>query len=109
MAQLTVDGRSSNPSAWTSTSLKALSDDIVSLCGMQKFFGPESYEHGSLLLCFTLIAESHISLHLDRESGEVWADVFTCKAMNPEVESLLLERLGIQEPRIFHLDRGQLS
>ena len=41
----------------------------------------------------TMIAESHIALHVDREEGRAWFDVFSCRFFDPDFVLPRLRRL----------------
>lgn len=114
--QLFIDGRSNSDdlySLWSRTAAVRTSNKIVKAAKMQIFYGPRAYESGSLLVCFTMIAESHISLHLDRKTGLAFVDIFTCKPSSQEdvenFERIVREGLSIEFGKSYGLDRGNLN
>lgn len=106
--QLLIDGIGAKPDEWDERLVTKLSFDIAEAASMTIFYGPHLVKNGTLLMAMTLIAESHISFHLDRETGRAWADVFTCKEMPDGIAGLIIERLNLSDARLHRLERGDL-
>jgi len=66
------------PKVWTWQSVDRFLEEAVKITGLTRVGDPVVKECGDLLIGFQIIAESHVSVHLDRGSGRGWADVFSC-------------------------------
>ena len=108
MTQLLIDGIGNQPASWTPSFVEALSKDLANASNMTIFSGPHVTENGALIIAMTLIAESHIALHLDRASGQGWIDVFSCKAMPDVIAGLILSRLDFRVAHVTRIRRGEL-
>jgi S-adenosylmethionine/arginine decarboxylase-like enzyme len=98
---------------WTTDSVHRFLTGAVEVTGLTAF-GPEVVrDAGNLLVGFQMIAESHISAHLDRASGRGWADVFSCREVSAGKISAVVDEVflaggsdGMLSVEI--LDRGNL-
>lgn len=54
-------------------------NDLARVASLTIFHGPEVQSQGAVICGIVLFAESHATVHVDRESGGLWADVFSCK------------------------------
>lgn len=97
-----------SPDLWTSELLESLSCELARVAEMTIFFGPKVYNSGRLLLCFTMIAESHISFHLDTVRGNAFVDIFTCKDIPDGLDTIVVDRLRLLTYVTRRLDRGHL-
>ncbi len=62
---------------------------------------------GTVLSALTMIAESHISLHVFPQTGEAFFDLFSCKFFNTQkVVDTLIESLGGNAQSHFMVSRG---
>ena len=67
---------------WTVDTVRCYLAEAIKVTGLS-CFGPEVVEeNGGVLMGFQMIAESHVSVHVDRATGQGWADVFSCKDVN---------------------------
>jgi S-adenosylmethionine/arginine decarboxylase-like enzyme len=71
--------------------------------------GPEvALEAGDLLMGFQMIAESHVSIHLDRGKGSGHADVFSCGDVSAGKVSKVVDELFEAHQSTEVLERGKL-
>jgi len=93
---------------WTLNCIRQFLRSAVEVTGLIPF-GPEIVrEADHLLMGIQMIAESHISLHLDRAKGCGWADVFSCREVSAGKVSKLIDDLFEAEQFVEVLKRGQL-
>lgn len=75
---VTCDGRAEK-AEWTIETLSAWLDEVLVLSGMTVIIGPYAQNHAGTLMATAVIAESHITVHAKPESGQVYAEMFSCK------------------------------
>ncbi|MBI4193277.1 MAG: S-adenosylmethionine decarboxylase [Candidatus Colwellbacteria bacterium] len=78
--------------------------ELAELCGMRILSGPH-VAHGVPenpgISGFCIIDYSHISIHTFSETGEIYADIFSCKPYDPErVRRHLMVALGADGGRV---------
>jgi len=95
-------------SEWTLDCVRQFLRSAVEVTGLMPF-GPEVVrEAGYLLMGIQMIAESHVSLHLDRARGRGWADVFSCGDVSAGKVGKLIDDLFEAQQSTLVLERGQL-
>lgn len=80
---------------------------IARQLSMKIIEGPHVYDYASSRLCFAIIAESHISILVNKSHYLVWFDVTSCKTFDSDgLQALLRLELGqpITAPEVF--ERG---
>lgn len=93
---------------WSVDHVKQFLRSAVEVTGLTPL-GPEVVrEAGDLLMGIQMIAESHISLHLNRAVGLGWADVFSCRDVNANEVSKVIDDIFEAEQSVGELDRGKL-
>ena len=70
------------PKAWTWQSVDRFLEEAAKATGLTRVGDATIRECGDILVGFQIIAESHVSVHLDRGSGRGWADVFSCRSVD---------------------------
>lgn len=97
-------------SLWTREAVRRYLAGTVDATGLTRF-GPEVVEeNGEILVGFQMIAESHVSIHLDRGTGCGWADVFSCGPVSAGKVSLVIdETLGGPWQSVYGLPRCELG
>jgi len=75
---VTCDGRAL-PEALTIDSVSAWLEDVIALSGLDVIAGPNVYEYHGVFIGFAVIAESHLAAHANTETGELYAELFSCK------------------------------
>jgi S-adenosylmethionine/arginine decarboxylase-like enzyme len=94
---------------WTPDTVRQYLDEAVKATGLTRF-GPEVVEeNGPILMGFQMIAESHVSVHVDRAAGRGWADVFSCKAVSAGQVSFAVDRTFGGWQVIRRIPRVELS
>ena len=94
---------------WTVDTVRAYLDEAVKATGLTRF-GPEVVEeNGAILMGFQMIAESHVSVHADRDTGRGWADVFSCKDVSAGLVSVAVDRTFGGWQTIRRIPRVELS
>lgn len=105
---LIVDGQAHRRPNWTVGDLRELLDELVAVTGLTPVSGPHLFRHHSWLIGMTVIAESHISAHLDCEWGQAYVDVFSCREFDyTTVPGLVARRLGLVRYQHQYLERMQ--
>ena len=73
--------------------------------GMTIISGPDLYVTSSAWCAIVVIAESHISVHVN--GPEVHVDIFSCKPFETETAAKLAKaRLGLEPMRVAVIERG---
>jgi S-adenosylmethionine decarboxylase len=111
---LTIDGFRGNPEKLASEELvRGLLDRYPGAIGMTKIAGPHVQRYvGSKpedwgVSGFVLIAESHITVHTFPDHGQVWVDVFSCKAFDADLAiEIAREAFDLDEVQTRGLERG---
>jgi S-adenosylmethionine/arginine decarboxylase-like enzyme len=75
--------------------LEGLIRDIGMTAITRSFSLYDNYQHPQYLSAIVMIAESHLSLHQNLKTGEVFFDIFSCKMFDyGSLRSRLIERFG---------------
>lgn len=104
---LIIDGqaRQRRP-GWTLGDLCSLLEELVSLTGLTVVSGPHLQRHGQWLIGMTIIAESHVSAHLDCEWGQAYVDVFSCRPFDyVKVPHVVARRLDLVRYQHQYIER----
>jgi S-adenosylmethionine decarboxylase len=111
---VTIDGFGGNPAQLGDLELvRTLLDRYPDEIGMTKITEPHVFEYHGVkpedwgVSGFVIIAESHIAIHTFPEHGQVWVDVFSCKAFDetPAID-LIVEAFSLRDTRVHKLERG---
>lgn len=71
---------------------------VVEQVEMTVINGPFVHEAEGVIIGHTIIAESHITVHLKPETGECYAECFSCKPFDrTKFVALTLDAFGISE------------
>lgn len=107
---LMLDGHG-DPKGWSAAKLLRLMRALVRLTGLTPIVGPSTLEaNPQLIVGFCVIAESHVSAHLDKSTGNVWIDVFSCRPFPyTGVEALVRRRLRLDRLRVRFPERGAVA
>jgi S-adenosylmethionine/arginine decarboxylase-like enzyme len=95
---------------WTAQAANAFIDRAIAITGLRAIAERQVAERGDVLMFYQLIAESHISGHLDRRHGRGWVDVFSCRPLEARlVQAAASKYLGADGTISLRcLDRGVL-
>jgi len=94
---------------WTVDTVRAYLAMAVKATGLTRF-GPEVVEeNGTILMGFQMIAESHVSVHVNRTAGRGWADVFSCKDVSAGQVAFAVDRTFGGWQTIRRIPRVELS
>lgn len=74
----TFDGIVQDTSLITPERVKGFLNECPDEIGMTKITLPSVYELGGKVIGMVIIAESHISFHGEKQTGEISIDVFSC-------------------------------
>lgn len=103
------DGMATNTPSITKIGVGNFARQAVQAVGMTLIGGPWVEEDGDACYGLALLAESHISIHLNRTSGAFHVDIFSCKPFdNCVLLSVISRWLDIRELQMRILDRGNL-
>ncbi len=75
---VTCDGRAADAD-WKTETVKAWLAEVIGLSQMNVIAGPDVYECQGTLIGSAIIAESHITVHAKPETGQLFAEMFSCK------------------------------
>ncbi len=104
---LIVDGqaRQRRP-GWTVGDLRALLDELVRLTGLSVVSGPHIVRQPQWLVGMVVIAESHVSAHLDNEWGQAFVDVFSCRPFDyVKLPAVIAQRLDLVSYQHQYIER----
>lgn len=95
---------------WTDEAANAFIDRAIAVTGLQPFGIRQVGRHAGVLMFIQLIAQSHISGHLDAAHGAGWVDVFSCRSLDvAQVVAAVRQHLLLNDAaRIRVLERGPL-
>lgn len=96
---------------WTHEVVDAFIEEAVGLTGLSTIAQRAIIDLPDVIVFFQLIAESHISGHLNRHHGLGWVDIFSCKPLDArEVGSIVQRHLTGPDDglRVRVLGRGIL-
>jgi S-adenosylmethionine/arginine decarboxylase-like enzyme len=94
---------------WTPDTVRRYLAEAVKATGLTRF-GPEVVlENGPVLMGFQMVAESHVSVHVDRMAGRGWADVFSCKDFRASQVAIAVDLTFGGWQTIHYIPRTELS
>lgn len=103
---LLIDIEKANPSTLTIETVREFLVKLPDTIGMTKLLGPLLETHGDLVMGIMVIAESHISVHADTRSHQVFIDVFSCREFDQDMAAELARKTYGGWASSRALDRG---
>ena len=97
-----IDGDASDVRLWDSGLAHTFCLEAVQFADMLLIEGPFTTHHRTIIASVAVLAESHVSVHLDLESGAAHVDLFSCRAFDEEG----FARLAVEA---FHLKRYRVT
>jgi S-adenosylmethionine/arginine decarboxylase-like enzyme len=92
-----IDGRSRQTSHWSPALVYDFLGEAVRLARMTLIAGPWTATLNETVCGNAILAESHVTVHLDRQSGGAHIDLFSCKEFDlDQFELLCVERFGLE-------------
>lgn len=76
---VTVDGRRSGVHTWNGATAKDFCLQAIRLADMTLISGPHVASWPPSICAIAILGESHVAVHLDRDSGEAHLELFSCK------------------------------
>ena len=93
-----IDGRADQTSRWTPALVYDFLGAAVRLARMTLIAGPWTALRNETVCGIALLAESHVTVHLDREIGVAHIDLFSCREFDADALKLLvIERFGLDQ------------
>ena len=111
---VTIDGFGGSPALLGNEELvRNLIDRYPDAIGMTKITAPHVFTYSGEkpedwgVSGFVIIAESHIAIHTFPEHGQVWVDVFSCKAFDeiPAID-MIVDAFELRDTSVRLLERG---
>lgn len=91
-----IDGRADQTSHWTPALVYDFLGEAVRMARMTLIAGPWTATLNEAVCGIALLAESHVTVHLNRESGGAHIDLFSCREFDvDQFELLCVERFGL--------------
>ena len=106
---VTVDGRraSGPPPVWEGYLCTCFCRDAIDLADMKLIDGPHVVETVHDAYALAMLAESHVSVHLDGAAGLAHIDLFSCKDFDSEAfVQLCINTFNLRDVRDTVLERG---
>ena len=106
---VTIDGRrhSGPPPIWNGLLCSRFCWQAIKLAEMTRLSGPHVVEKLHDAYAFAMLAESHVTVHLDGAAGIAYIDLFSCKDFDSEAfAALCINTFNIRDVRVAVLKRG---
>ena len=108
--QMILDGRLPiEQRCWSETRAAAFVTLLARETGLHIIAGPFTASWRNRVQAFAIIAESHVAVEIDTETGEAHVDVFSCARLRPAVARIVFEELKPKPWKLRLLRRGELT
>ena len=104
---VTIDGRGTINENWSIRGAHAFCIRSIGLAEMTLISGPNVMALRGRIYAHAILAESHVSVQLDKRTSEVFVDMFSCKDFDIDGFELLAQtHFNLEELAVRNIDRG---